>query len=652
MRDGDVLVVEDERIVALHLRQRLVKLGYKVTGVVYSGQEALRLIRELRPAVVLMDIHIDGDLDGIETASRFPAELGTLVVYVSANAEEATLERARATNPYGYLVKPFSERELHATIQMALERRALDSELRAVQGLLKRERDAAQRYLDIASVILLELDVAGNVTLINRLGCRILGYDDPREIIGRSWVDAHIPEEARDEARDAHRRLIEDGDSSVQTCFGRIVTKTGGERFIAWRNSVLLDHEGAVTGSLSSGEDTTERRATEEQLRQAQKMEAIGNLTGGMAHDFNNLLGIIIGNLGMATEQIAESGELQELVSESLDAAWRGADLTRRLLAFARRQPLRPSQINVNDLVSDTVRLLRRVLGEDVEVSLQLAEDLWHVTVDPAQLESSLANLANNARDAMPKGGRLIFSTGNRCLDTDYVALHADATGGDFAMIEVSDTGTGMPAETVSRIFEPFFTTKERGRGTGLGLSMVFGFIKQSGGHINVYSEPNIGTTVRLYLPRTVADGHAAEPAAIPMAGRGGGETVLVVEDNRNMRCIVLKQLRDLGYRTLECDTAVVALDILHSVPVDLLLTDIVMPGRLDGIDLARLAKERLPALSIVLTSGFPQSRLDQHRNLLGDLPLLSKPYSKEQLAAVLAAALAGSRGSRAERSR
>ena len=407
-------------------------------------------------------------------------------------------------------------------------------------------------------------------------------------------------------------------------------------------SEIINDEDGKPRFLAGTFQDVTERRRTEDQLRQAQKMEAIGNLTGGMAHDFNNLLGVIVGNLGLAQEQLGEDEDLREMVGEALDAAWRGADLTRRLLAFARRQPLRPARIDINELVNDTVRLLSRLLDEDIEVLLNLGADVWPVTADPAQLESSLANLATNARDAMPKGGRLIIATANQALDADYAATHSDVTPGDFVVIEVSDTGCGMSPETVSQIFEPFFTTKELGRGTGLGLSMVFGFLKQSGGHVNVYSELGQGTTFRLYLPRALTEAVPRDRVKARPVLRGAGETVLVVEDNPGMRRIALRQLRELGYRVLDCDRAASALDILQREHVDLLLTDIVMPGGLDGVELARIARERQPTLKIVLSSGFPQARVDGNGELLGNLQLLSKPYRKEELAAALRATLDG----------
>jgi signal transduction histidine kinase len=389
-------------------------------------------------------------------------------------------------------------------------------------------------------------------------------------------------------------------------------------------------------------QEAAERRRVEEALRQSQKMEAIGSLSGGMAHDFNNLLGVIIANLDLAKEEAGDNDDVQELVGEALTAALRGADLTQRLLAFARRQPLRPSQIDINQLVKSTAGLLQRVLGEDIEISLDLADGVWPVTADPAQLEASLTNLATNARDAMPKGGHVFMTTANRRLDADYAAMHAEVTPGEFAMIEVRDTGTGMPPEIASQIFEPFFTTKEQGKGTGLGLSMVFGFIKQSGGHITVKSEPGAGTTFQLYLPRattmpTVDDTLKPRRAA----ERGGGETILVVEDNPAMRRVVTRQLRELGYNVLESDRAAAALDVLQREHVDLLFTDIVTPGKLDGVELAHLVRERWPTLKVVLTSGFPQARIDETGELLAGLQLLSKPYRREDLAATLRRALA-----------
>ena len=387
--------------------------------------------------------------------------------------------------------------------------------------------------------------------------------------------------------------------------------------------------------------EQVERTKLEAQLHQAQKMEAIGNLTGGMAHDFNNMLGVIIGNIDLLRDLKGDDRDIDELTREALDAAFRGADLTRRLLAFARQQPLRPQLVDVNELVSGITRLLRRTIGEDVEISLDLATELWPVVVDPAQLEASLTNLATNARDAMADGGRLMIVTANRTLDADYAAQHAEVAPGGYVMLEVSDTGCGMTPEVMHRIFEPFFTTKGRDKGTGLGLSMVFGFIKQSGGHIGVYSEPGIGTTFRLFLPRMAEDVPIAEERAATPLLHGRGESVLVVEDNEALRRVVTRQLGELGYRVLAAENAAAGLELLNRQSIDLLLTDIVMPGGINGREFARLAHQRWPGIKIVFTSGFSEVRLNGDAGpLAACTPLLSKPYRKEDLASAAREAL------------
>jgi PAS domain S-box-containing protein len=500
-------------------------------------------------------------------------------------------------------------------------------------------RESEERFRSIFAAVNEGIFIAsamGKFTQVNAAGYAMFGYG-PDELIGADieQISSGVPPYTQREALEWNRKAA----------------ATRRPQRFDWhckaKDGRLFWAEVAIQFALISGDDVvlalvrevTEQRAVEAQLRQAQKMEAIGNLTGGLAHDFNNLLGVVIGNLDLAREQMTGELPVIEMVDEALEAAWRGADLTRRLLAFARRQPLQAVVIDLNELVANTVRLLRRVLGEHIEVTLDLTDGVWPVSADPAQLEAALANLATNARDAMAQGGRLSIRTGNATLDTDYAASHSDVAPGDFAMVEVNDTGVGMPPDIAARIFEPFFTTKPAGAGTGLGLSMVFGFMRQSGGHINVYSEPGFGTSFRLYLPRAhdkVAD---REALAAPEA-RGSGECILLVEDNAPMRRIALRQLRELGYRALEAERAAEAIGILQHAPVDLLLTDIVMPGGLDGVELARLARERWPRLKIILTSGFPDVRTNAAAAMPTDLRLLNKPYSKDALARVLRDAL------------
>ena len=392
--------------------------------------------------------------------------------------------------------------------------------------------------------------------------------------------------------------------------------------------------DGTMRAIVTVMEDVTQKNQIEAQFRQAQKMEAIGTLTGGMAHDFNNLLGVIIGNLDILRDMRPNDAELTELSGEALEAALRGADLTRRLLAFARRQPLQSRRIDLNVLINGTVKLIGRLLGDHIEIVLSLARNVCPVLADPGQLESALTNLATNARDAMPKGGKLIISTSGRTLDADYVLANPGVAQGDYAMITVTDTGTGMSPEIRNRIFEPFFSTKEE-RGTGLGLSMVFGFMKQSGGHISVYSEPGVGTTFRLFLPCTREPEEKGTEPQPDGSFAGRGETVLVVDDNEAVRRIVSRQLNSLGYHVLEAGDGVEAMEILKTSPIDLLFTDVVMPGGIDGFALAGIAQKQWPCVRIILTSGFPQTRFAEDFGPHG-WRLLSKPYRKEELARMI----------------
>jgi PAS domain S-box-containing protein len=426
----------------------------------------------------------------------------------------------------------------------------------------------------------------------------------------------------------------------------RIVRPDGEPRVLRLEGRAVTDPDGGIRHLAGTMQDVTERRLIDRQLVQSQKMEAIGNLTGGMAHDFNNGLAVIIGNLDLLGRLVKSDPTATELCGEARDGALRCGDLIRLLLAFARQQPLSARRIDVNELAARTVRLLSRTLGEDINLTLHVDKDLWPVVADPAQLEAALTNLANNARDAMPRGGRLEISTERAELDTDYAALHPGTIPGSYVLIKVTDSGTGIPPGIISKIFEPFFTTKEQGHGTGLGLSMVFGFTKQSGGHLTVYSEPGLGSTFRIYLPRASCDDEDPAAGVDTTSVVGGNETVLVVDDNAPLRRAVARQLRQLGYLVREAEHAAAALAILASGdPLDLLFTDIVMPGTMNGLDLANEAARQRPALKVLLTSGFPDVRgVDHH---MTDCPfhLLTKPYLFGALARALRAALDGDAG-------
>jgi signal transduction histidine kinase len=378
-----------------------------------------------------------------------------------------------------------------------------------------------------------------------------------------------------------------------------------------------------------------ERVKVEEALRQAQKMEAVGQLTGGVAHDFNNLLTVIIGGLDTIRRSKPDDAMRRaRAVDMALQGAQRAASLTGRLLAFSRRQPLEPRSLDLNVLVREMTELLHRTLGEQVELEAVLSTRLWTIEADQNQLESAILNLAVNARDAMPEGGKLTIETANTALDHSYAASDAEVIPGQYVMICVSDTGAGMEAATVERAFEPFFTTKEVGRGTGLGLSMVYGFVKQSGGHVTIYSEPGEGTTVKLYFPRFhggVVAAIAVEPSAVPASS--DGEVVLVVEDNDDVRSYSVMILTELGYQVLEAPEAEAALAILRTAQrVDLLFTDVVLPGR-SGRVLADEAMTVRPGLKVLFTTGYSRNAIVHHGRLDPGVQLITKPFTFEQLA-------------------
>ncbi|MGK2898981.1 MAG: ATP-binding protein [Burkholderiaceae bacterium] len=377
-------------------------------------------------------------------------------------------------------------------------------------------------------------------------------------------------------------------------------------------------------------------------LMQSQRMEAIGQLTGGVAHDFNNLLTVVLGNADLLAEQNADDPARRQLAEMIVAAAQRGAALTQQLLAFARKQPLDPSVVDVNQCVAALDPMLRRTLGEHIEIEFVRGAGLWPAMIDPAQLENALLNLCLNARDAMPTGGKLTLETANASLDQRYADQHPDVVPGQYVMLAVSDTGSGISSENLARVFEPFFTTKEKGRGTGLGLAMVYGFAKQSAGHVSIYSEPGHGTTVKLYLPRAAAARSAmASPDVTEPAVRGGAETVLVVEDDAPVRQLASHELRALGYRVLEAPSGADAMRIVEGdEPIDLLFTDVVMPGGMSGRKLADAARAVRPSLRVLYTSGYTENAIVHHGRLDPGVMLLPKPYRRADLARAVRTAL------------
>ena len=464
---------------------------------------------------------------------------------------------------------------------------------------------------------------------VNPAFCALAGRR-AEEIEGLLWHNLVHPD---DRARLLAWRPALGGRTTMEA---RLLSSSGKVAWLRVTASQLPAAPGRPPLRLTISEDVTLQREMEVRLRQAQRLEAVGQLTGGVAHDFNNLLAVIALNAELLAEVSAADPEHARLAAEILATTESGAELTRRLLAFARRQTLQPQAMNLNATIAEAATLLRRTLGAAVRVQLDLAPELWPMRADASQVGDALLNLALNARDAMPEGGTLGIATANARLQAT-----PDLPAGDYVALTVTDTGTGMPPEVLERAVEPFFTTKPPGAGTGLGLSMIYGFARQSGGTMVLHSAPGAGTTVRLLLPRAEADGGAALPRAHADAPPGGRETVLLVDDNQAVRSVAARHLAALGYAVEQVDGGPAALDVLRSdARVDLLLTDVVMPGGMNGVALAQAARQARPSLKVLFTTGF--AGIAEDGSAPDPAPLLRKPYRRQALAEQVRAALDG----------
>jgi PAS domain S-box-containing protein len=548
--------------------------------------------------------------------------------------------------------------EQHETVRMHKEGRALDvaltiapiksangkiigasktardlGERKQAQQALNQEIEERQRVFETSQDLILVTDPRGNFVQVSPSSKSILGYE-PSEMVGRNAVGFIHPDDlntAREEMRAARHGQQK---RSFET---RYMHKNGREVVLSWSGT----WSEPTRRHFVIGRDLTEKLAAEAQFRQAQKMEAVGQLTGGIAHDFNNILTVITGTIGILAEAVAGRPELEAIAKMIDDAAERGGQLTRHLLAFARKQPLQPREVDVNALMVEAAKLLRPTLGEHIQVQTMLAEDAWPALVDPNQLATAILNLALNARDAMPSGGSVAIETKNIYLDEAYADLQVEVTPGNYVMIAVSDTGSGIAPKDLDRVFDPFFTTKEVGKGTGLGLSMVYGLVKQSSGHIKIYSEQGHGTTVKLYLPRASGVDQAADEILSLFPLKGGNEAILVVEDDVLVRRYVITQIHSLGYATLEAGNAKQALELIDSdAAIDLLFTDVIMPGSMNGRQLADEALKRRAGLKVLFTSGYTENAIVHHGRLDAGVLLLAKPYRKPELAKMIRTAL------------
>jgi PAS domain S-box-containing protein len=514
------------------------------------------------------------------------------------------------------------------------------TESRLAQETLRESEQLARGIIDTALDAFVQMDDQGTVTDWNPQAENIFGWSRA-EAVGTRLSELIIPHGHRDAHTGGLERFLRTGEGAI---LGRrfeieAMRRDGKEIKVELSVTELRRRNGFVFNGFMR--DLTDKIAAEDRIRQAEKMEAVGQLTGGIAHDFNNILTVITGTIEILADAVKGQPQLAAITKMIDEAASRGADLTQHLLAFARKQPLEPKITDVNTLIIDTAKLLQRTLGEHVEIESVFEDETCPAIVDPNQLATAILNLALNARDAMPDGGKVIIETGFVILDDNYAKMYSDVRPGRYAMIAVSDTGTGIPAAMLDKVFNPFFTSKGPGKGTGLGLSMVYGFVKQSAGHIMIYSEEGHGTTIKMYLPPAAGVLPTAEAVPAP-AVEGGHETILVVEDDALVRNYVLTQLHSLGYVTLDAANATEAIAFARTgQPFDLLFTDVIMPG-MNGRQLADEILKVRPGLRVLFTSGYTENAIIHHGRLDEGVLLLAKPYRKSDMAIMIRKALAG----------
>jgi PAS domain S-box-containing protein len=619
-----VLLVEDNPADARLVEEMLKETGPTPISLVHAGRlrQALNYLQSEGFNAVLLDLSLpdSAGLDTFVTARK--AAPGAPIVVLTGLLDEEVAVRAVREGAQDYLVKGQVDGPLlYHSIRYAIERHRVEDELRV--------SEAKYRSLVDGSIQGILIHVDGVIKLANPALARLFNADSAEALIGQSiWplIVEHDSERvraftrARLEGREAPSRY----EMRIQTGDNRALSLDCYETTIEWEGKRAI---------LATVVDITDLRKTEEQFRQAQRMEAVGRLAGGIAHDFNNLLTAILGYTELVMSDLGTEHACASDMSEIRSAGQSAVRLTRQLLAFSRRQILQPRVLDLNQVISRMDALLRRVIGEDIALETRLGNALNRVNADPGQIEQVLMNLVVNARDAMPEGGKLMIETANVDLDESYASRHPSTSPGRHVLLAVTDTGIGMSEETVRRLFEPFFTTKEAGKGTGLGLATVYGIVKQSQGSIWVYSEPDHGSTFKIYLPAAAADADAeAMPEDVPRP-LSGTETILVVEDQLEVRGIIRATLLRNGYTVLEATTGEEALAVSrgHTSPIHLLFTDVVMPG-LSGRRLAQTLAGERPGLRVIYTSGYTDDAIVRHGVLEPGLAFLQKPYTSNAL--------------------
>lgn len=623
MAEGNIkiIIVEDESIVALDIRNNLRKLGYEVSGIFASGEAVLESVESLMPDLVLMDLKLQGKLDGIETAEIIKKMYKIPVILLTAYADNNTLQRAKELGPFGYIIKPFESRELHITIEMAIYRSNIEKKLWASEEKYRKlfEDDLSADFIT---------DNDGRIVDCNPSFVNTFQLNEKHLISSMNFSDL-FPDNGT-----AADLLAEIKDKKRIELLELNLKTQNSEKLTILANLIgSFNEDGSFTGLQGYLIDITQRKTLEHQLRQSQKMEAIGRLAGGVAHDFNNILTVIFGYVSI----LEENQDVSHIISSELDglksAAVRASSLTRQLLAFSRRQLLQPQPVELDTLVKDMEKMMRRLITEDVSISLNLLAAGCVVTIDPGQFEQVLINLVVNSRDAMSGGGEIKIITGRITIDDCEDMQLGRLNPGEYYLLEVRDTGEGIKSEDVTKIFDPFFTTKPEDRGTGLGLSTVYGIIKQSGGNMRVSSEVHKGTVFSIYLPVINSPARKIKHQAPEAVITGGNETILLVEDDPNVREMVSLILAQNGYNVLTAEGAHEAFlkSENFSQHIDLLFTDLIMPNMNGDVLAERIINDR-EGLKVLIMSGYPDKSAAINSIQKRGWHFLHKPFDNSML--------------------
>jgi two-component system, cell cycle sensor histidine kinase and response regulator CckA len=617
-----IMVVEDEFIVAQDLIASLTNMGYRVCAHADSGEKAILQAEQNRPDLIIMDIVLKGEMDGIQAAGQIHERFQIPVIFLTAFGNQTLLDRAKSIEPFGYLIKPFNEGELHSALEIGLYKAAME----------KRLRLSEKRFKTMAELLptgILEIDGNYAVTYMNGSAFRMLDVT-PQEYEKGIDIRDYLQIEKDGDDRTASPMTIGKGRAEYH------LRRKDGSSDDVIANSTLLPEgaEGDTQRILVNLTDITQIKKLEFQLHQSQKMEAIGRLAGGIAHDFNNILYVILGYSELLMGNMSKSHPHYEGLREIFTSSERARLLVKQLMAFGRKQVLNINWVDINQVIRDFERMLGRVIGEDIELIIKLMPNPAIVKADVTQIEQILMNLVVNARDAMPDGGTLTIETLAAQLDGTFVSARSEVAPGNYIMIVVGDTGTGMGKDTIEKIFEPFFTTKSKEIGTGLGLSTVYGIVKQHNGHIDVYSEPGRGSVFKVYLPSFTDDVCIVEPETMAaLRTKEGSATVMVVEDDPSVLRMTCRILSQNGYTVIEslnADDAVRRAQ-QHTEKLHLLLTDVIMPG-MKGPEVYQRVLEIHPETRALFMSGYTADVITRHGVLKEGLQFIQKPFSAKTL--------------------